>query len=97
MRCYALKQSIANLNSVIEKVGSSNGTLGKLMNDKTLYNNLTNTVRSANILLDDIKVNPKRYVNLNPFRKYKPYKVPSQDPLMDTLEMRYNNYLIKKK
>ena len=43
------------------------GTLGKLMNDKTLYNNLTNTVRSANILLDDLRVHPKRYVNISVF------------------------------
>lgn len=62
-----LKSTIGNLNSILEKVGSQDGTLGKLMNDKALYNNLVNTVRSANILMDDIKVHPKRYVNISVF------------------------------
>ena len=62
-----LKTTIANLNSILEKVGSQEGSLGKLMNDKTLYNNLTNTVRSANILMDDLRVHPKRYVNISVF------------------------------
>ena len=64
-----LKTTIANLNSILEKVGSQEGSLGKLMNDKTLYNNLTNTVRSANILMDDLRVHPKRYVNISVFGK----------------------------
>ena len=38
-------------------------------NDKALYNNLTNTVRSANILMDDLRTNPKRYVSLSVFGK----------------------------
>jgi phospholipid/cholesterol/gamma-HCH transport system substrate-binding protein len=80
-----LKQSIANLNSVIEKAASSDGTLGKLMNDKTLYNNLTNTVRSANILLDDLRVHPKRYVNVSVFGK-KDKSTPLTAPLNDTLQ-----------
>lgn len=79
-----LKQSITNLNNVIEKVGSSDGTLGKLMNDKTLYNNLTNTVRSANILLDDLRVHPKRYVSVSVFGK-KDKSTPLTAPLNDTL------------
>lgn len=64
-----LKGTIANLNSILEKVGSQEGSLGKLMNDKTLYNSLTNTVRSANILMDDLRMNPKRYVNISVFGK----------------------------
>ncbi len=62
-----LKSTIGNLNSILEKVGSQDGTLGKLMNDKTLYNNLVNTVRSANILMDDLRLHPKRYVNISVF------------------------------
>lgn len=64
-----LKTSINNLNSILEKVGSKEGSLGKLMNDKVLYDNLTNTVRSANILMDDLRVHPKRYVNISVFGK----------------------------
>lgn len=64
-----LKATIGRLNGILEKVSSSDGSLGKLMNDKTLYNNLSNTIRSANILLDDLRVHPKRYVNISVFGK----------------------------
>jgi len=64
-----LKATIDNFNSILSKVSSKDGTLGLLMNDKTLYTNLTNTVRSANILLDDLRTHPKRYVNISVFGK----------------------------
>ncbi|SJZ86904.1 MlaD family protein [Sediminibacterium ginsengisoli] len=64
-----LKKSIESLNNILAKVSSTDGTLGRLMNDKTLYDNLTNTVRSANILMDDLRVHPKRYVNISVFGK----------------------------
>jgi phospholipid/cholesterol/gamma-HCH transport system substrate-binding protein len=57
------------VNVLIDKAGSKDGSLGLLMTDKTLYNNLTNTVRSANILLDDLRTHPKRYVNISVFGK----------------------------
>lgn len=62
-----LKSTIDNLNTIVKKLGSTDGSLGLLMNDKTLYNNLTNTVRSANILMDDLRTHPKRYVSLSVF------------------------------
>lgn len=78
-----LKATIAGLNAVVAKLNSQDGSLGKLMNDKTLYNNLTNTVRSANILLDDLRVHPKRYVNVSVFGK-KDKSIPLTAPLNDT-------------
>jgi len=64
-----LKISIETLNSILAKASSTDGSLGKLLNDKTLYDNLSNTVRSANILMDDLRVHPKRYVNISVFGK----------------------------
>lgn len=64
-----LKNSIETLNSLLAKASSTDGSLGKLLNDKTLYDNLSNTVRSANILMDDLRVHPKRYVNISVFGK----------------------------
>lgn len=78
-----LKATIAGLNAVVAKLNSQDGSLGKLMNDKTLYNNLTNTVRSANILLDDLRVHPKRYVNVSVFGR-KDRSIPLTAPLNDS-------------
>jgi phospholipid/cholesterol/gamma-HCH transport system substrate-binding protein len=64
-----LKNSIETLNTILAKMSSTDGSLGKLLNDKALYDNLTNTVRSANILMDDLRVHPKRYVNISVFGK----------------------------
>jgi phospholipid/cholesterol/gamma-HCH transport system substrate-binding protein len=64
-----IKGTIANLKSSVDKlntaIDSKDGSLGLLLNDKQFYNNLVSTSRSANILLDDLRVNPKRYVNLS--------------------------------
>lgn len=64
-----LKTTITSLNTVVNKMNSKDGSLGLLMNDKQLYNNLNNTIRSANILVDDLRANPKRYVNFSVFGK----------------------------
>jgi phospholipid/cholesterol/gamma-HCH transport system substrate-binding protein len=64
-----LKTAIETLNGLLAKASSTDGSLGKLLNDKALYDNLTNTVRSANILMDDLRVHPKRYVNISVFGK----------------------------
>lgn len=78
-----LRTTITNLNNILEKAGSKEGSLGKLMNDKALYDNLTNTVRSANILMDDLRVHPKRYVSLSVFGK-KDKSGPLLAPLTDS-------------
>ncbi|MBP9213767.1 MAG: MlaD family protein [Chitinophagaceae bacterium] len=80
-----LKTSIEKLNGILHKLDSKEGSLGLLMNDKTLYNNLTNTVRSANILLDDLKTHPKRYVNISVFGK-KDKSTPLTAPLNDSIK-----------
>jgi phospholipid/cholesterol/gamma-HCH transport system substrate-binding protein len=64
-----LQNATNNLTELSNKINSKDGSLGMLVNDKALYNNLQNSVRSLNILLDDIRVNPKRYVNISVFGK----------------------------
>ncbi|MBS1578897.1 MAG: MCE family protein [Bacteroidetes bacterium] len=78
-----LKKSVQTLNNVLDKINSGKGSLGLLLNDKTLYNNLTNTVRSANILVDDLKTHPKRYVNISVFGR-KDKSTPLTAPLNDS-------------
>lgn len=64
-----LNSSVSRLNSIIVKADSKEGSLGLLLNDKALYDNLENTTRSLNILLDDLRVHPKRYVSISVFGK----------------------------
>jgi phospholipid/cholesterol/gamma-HCH transport system substrate-binding protein len=77
-------QAAANsLKDAINKVNSPDGTLGLLLNDRKLYLNLENTTRSLNILLDDFRLHPKRYVNISVFGS-KDKKAPLMAPLNDT-------------
>jgi phospholipid/cholesterol/gamma-HCH transport system substrate-binding protein len=62
-----LQSTVNELKGVITKMNNPNGSLGLLLNDKKLYQNLENTSRSLNILLDDVRVHPKRYVNISVF------------------------------
>lgn len=64
-----LKGTIGQFKTILSKMDSKDGTLGALINDKTLYNNLKNATLSLEILLDDLRTHPKRYVNLSIFGK----------------------------
>jgi phospholipid/cholesterol/gamma-HCH transport system substrate-binding protein len=64
-----LDNTITELKTTISKMNSNDGTLGLLMNDTELYRKLTSTVSSAEILLDDLRVHPKRYVSISVFGK----------------------------
>lgn len=60
-------ETIANVKSVTAKLNSNEGTLGLLMTDPTLYNNLNTTMRSADSLLVNLRQHPKRYVHFSLF------------------------------
>jgi len=64
-----LQETMNELKTTLAKVNSNNGSLGLLLNDKKLYQNLESTSRSLNTLLDDFRVHPKRYVNISVFGK----------------------------
>ncbi|RAJ00367.1 phospholipid/cholesterol/gamma-HCH transport system substrate-binding protein [Chitinophaga skermanii] len=73
-----LKQTVTNLNSFMSKLNSKDGTLGLLMNDKAVYNNLQNTLSNLNKLMEDLRYNPNRYVHLSLFgKKNKVLPIPS--------------------
>lgn len=57
------------LNGVISGIQNGEGSLGKLTKDDDLYNNLTKTANSLNNLVEDMKANPKRYLNISVFGK----------------------------
>ena len=62
--------SAANqLKAGIAKINSNSGSIGLLLNDTKLYDNLAATSNKINILLDDIRVHPKRYLTISVFSK----------------------------
>ncbi|MDP4240837.1 MAG: MlaD family protein [Bacteroidota bacterium] len=63
----SIDHTIANLNLISEKMNSSEGTIGMLLNNKDLYINLSNSASSADKLLIDLQKNPKRYVHFSLF------------------------------
>lgn len=64
-----VNQTLANVEQMTQKLNSTEGTLGLLMRDASLYNNLTSTAASADSLLIDFKAHPKRYINFSVFGK----------------------------
>lgn len=60
-----LNKTVSELSGIVSKANSTDGSLGLLLNDAKLYQNLENTTRSMNVLLDDFRVHPKRYVHFS--------------------------------
>lgn len=67
-----LQRTAASLQGIVSKINDNNGSLGMLLSDKKLYNNLTGTLGSLNTLLEDINKHPAKYINISVFgRKVK--------------------------
>ncbi len=76
-----LDGTLNQLNLMLQKIERGDGSLGLLVNDKELYSNLNKSSRELNLLLQDFRLNPKRYVNVSVFgKKQKEYALPDEDP-----------------
>lgn len=62
-----INATLANLRVTTEKMNSPENSLGLLLNDKGLYDNLNTTAKNASDLLFDLRENPKRYVHFSIF------------------------------
>jgi len=83
----SLESTMASLDQVTSKIENGDGSLGLLMNDKELYTNLNNASRELDLLLQDFRLNPKRYVNVSVFgKKQKEYELPEDDPAANSIE-----------
>ena len=58
---------VNNLNGVLTAVKDENGSVGKLLNDAQLYDNLASASNNLSVLLEDLKANPSRYVQVSVF------------------------------
>lgn len=64
-----VNQTIDGVQDLIKLMENPNGNLGKLLKDTAIYQNLNNTINSANNLLIDLQAHPKRYVHFSVFGK----------------------------
>ena len=62
-----VNRTLANVEEMTQKLNSNEGSLGLLMRDPTLYNNLNATLMSADSLLINVRQHPKRYVHFSLF------------------------------
>lgn len=64
-----IDSAVSNISSLTDRLSQKDNTLGLFLNDSTLYKRLTETGDNAAKLLEDIKLNPKRYVHFSVFGK----------------------------
>ncbi len=60
----SIDETVSNLKSLTEKINSSDNSLGMLLNDSQLHDSLTVTIDEAARLLEDIRLNPDRYLTI---------------------------------
>ncbi|MBT8256804.1 MAG: MCE family protein [Bacteroidia bacterium] len=73
--------TIAKLNNIAENIEQGKGSVGKLLKDEKLYNNLSGASRQLELLLQDMKLNPKRYVHFSLFGKRPKQYEPPKDTI----------------
>lgn len=77
-----LEKTLANVDKMMGDMQAGKGTMGKLMKDDAMYNNFTKTSKELELLLQDLRLNPTRYVNVSLFgKKNKPYVAPVNDTI----------------
>ena len=61
------EESLASLSAILDRVNKGEGSLGLLVNDEELYNNMQSSSRQLELLLEDIRKNPGSYINISVF------------------------------
>ncbi len=64
---YRVNNAVLDLNQILDKINKGQGSLGLLVNDSTMYLEVTKAAKDLNLLLEDIKANPKKYVKVSVF------------------------------
>ncbi len=77
-----IENTLKNVDKLMAEVESGKGTMGKLLKDDKLYNNLDKSSKELELLLQDVRLNPTRYINISVFgKKNKPYKQSEVDTI----------------
>ena len=64
-----LNSTVSNFNLVLTKINNGNGSVSKLLDNDAIFNNLEKATAELEALINDIKVNPNRYVHFSIFGK----------------------------
>jgi phospholipid/cholesterol/gamma-HCH transport system substrate-binding protein len=81
----SLEKTLASVDKIMANLQSGKGTMGKLLTDDAMYKNFTKTSKELELLLQDLRLYPTRYVNVSLFgKKNKPYVAPTQDTIKTT-------------
>ena len=62
-------KALKDVSEITQKINSGQGSLGLLLNNDSVYNNLENSTKQLNLLLEDMRLNPNRYVSFSVFGK----------------------------
>lgn len=82
------QDGLGDFKKIMSELESGNGTVGQLLKDEQVYNNLNYTLISLNQLLANFREHPKRYVNVSVFGKKD--KGPTESPIDTTLKFKEN-------
>ena len=75
----SLKESLHQAETILAKVSQGQGSVGQLLTNDTLYDNLEKSSKQLNLLLQDLRINPERYVHVSVFgRKEKKKDKPTE-------------------
>lgn len=78
-----LNKTLARVDGIMTGLESGKGSMGKLLNDEAFYKNIEATTKELELLLQDIRLSPTRYVNVSLFgKKNKPYVTPINDSIV---------------
>ena len=77
----SMDEALVSLKSILQAMNEGEGTLGKLKKDASLYDQLNQSLTQLELLMQDMRLNPKRYIHLSVFgKKQKDYTLPEEDP-----------------
>ena len=77
-----LNKTLAKVDGIMEDLQAGKGSMGKLLKDEAFYENMKSTTKEFELLLQDVRLNPIRYVNVSLFgKKNKPYVATVKDSL----------------
>jgi phospholipid/cholesterol/gamma-HCH transport system substrate-binding protein len=75
-----LDATLTSVDKIMSDLNSGKGTAGKMLKDEALYTNLNKTSKELELLLQDLRLNPNRYINVSLFgKKNRPYVAPTPE------------------